>query len=112
MREKLKGISISGDRIQLKGLAPPAPENDSDGGGLGVSVEDVRKLMRVSLFEKVKKKLREVKVSSVSHEEFVGFCVEECGSEEKGAEFAKELDQSGNVVVLGNVVFLRPDQVN
>ena len=34
-----------------------------------------------------------------------------CENEDQGAEFAKMLDDSGNVIVLGNVVFLRPEQV-
>ena len=61
--------------------------------------------------EKLKAKLREIPKSSISYSEFVRVCVQGCENEDQGAEFAKMLDDSGNVIVLGNVVFLRPEQV-
>ena len=61
--------------------------------------------------EKLKVKLREIPKTSISYSEFVRICVEGCKNEDQGAEFAKMLDESGNVIVLGNVVFLRPEQV-
>ncbi|TKY57744.1 Calcium uniporter protein 4 [Spatholobus suberectus] len=61
--------------------------------------------------EKVKAKLRNVPESSIPYSEFLRICVESCENRDQGAEFAKILDDSGNVIVLGNAVFLRPEQV-
>ncbi|KAL4333243.1 hypothetical protein GQ457_07G026050 [Hibiscus cannabinus] len=102
LREKLRGINITGDRLRLEGITQPLPT---------VSVEDARKLLRVSLVEKLKAKLREIPESSISYHDFVQICLEGCGDETQGLELAKVLDLSGNVVVLGNVVFLRPEQL-
>ncbi|KAJ9166126.1 hypothetical protein P3X46_020916 [Hevea brasiliensis] len=113
LREKLKGINITGERLRLDGLAPPAPQEkvSKDPNRFGISVEDARKLLRLSQVEKLKAKLKEIPKTSISYSEFVQVCVEGCGSEHQGIEFAKTLDQSGNVIVLGNIVFLRPEQV-
>ena len=59
----------------------------------------------------VKEKMRKSGKSCVSYDEFVKICVEGAWSEEQGFEIAKMLDESGNVLVLDKVVFLRPDQV-
>ncbi|XP_062023447.1 calcium uniporter protein 4, mitochondrial [Rosa rugosa] len=112
LREKIKGVNRNGDRLRLAGLSPPPPDPaTADESFYGISVSDVRKIMRLSQVEKLKAKLREVPESSVSYSEFRRICVEGCESEEQAAEFAKLLDESGNVIVLGNVVFLRPEQV-
>uniref|UniRef100_A0A5B7A2Z3 Uncharacterized protein n=1 Tax=Davidia involucrata TaxID=16924 RepID=A0A5B7A2Z3_DAVIN len=106
---KLRSMDIARDRIRLDGLSPPATTSESTEGKL--TVEDARKLLRVSQLEMVKSKLRQIPKSSISYTEFVQICVEACSSTDKGLEFAKMLDELGTVIVLGNVVFLRPDQV-
>ncbi|KAL3734107.1 hypothetical protein ACJRO7_023455 [Eucalyptus globulus] len=112
LRERLRsldGLGGGGERLRLGGLPPPV-----DGGPLGgVSVGDARKLLRLSRAEMIKAKLREIDASSISYEEFRRICDQACGAgrEEEGAEFAKALDESGNVIVHGNVVILRPEQV-
>ncbi|KAK9947123.1 hypothetical protein M0R45_012558 [Rubus argutus] len=112
LREKIKGINKNGDRLRLAGLSPPAPDRaTADDSFYGISVSDARKILRLSQVEKLKAKLREIPESSVSYLDFCRICVEGCESEEQGAEFAKLLDESGSVIVLGNVVFLRPEQV-
>ncbi|GAB2219030.1 hypothetical protein Drorol1_Dr00006655 [Drosera rotundifolia] len=77
----------------------------------GIGVEDVRRILRVSMMERLKEKLRGVGSDTVSYGEFVRICVDECGSETPGMEFARLLDQSGNVIVFGDLVILRPEQV-
>ncbi|XP_020210241.1 calcium uniporter protein 4, mitochondrial [Cajanus cajan] len=105
LREKLKGInSTAGDRLRLGGVAPAEP-------GIGMSANDARKILRATQMEKVKARLRNVSESSIPFSEFLRICVEACENREQGAEFAKILDDSGNVIVLGNAVFLRPEQV-
>ncbi|KAE9600072.1 hypothetical protein Lal_00046233 [Lupinus albus] len=103
LREKLKGLNniVAGDKLNLF----PAHGN-------GISVEDVRKIMRATQVEKVKAKLRDIPETSISYSEFLRVCVEGCqNNSDQGAEFAKMLDECGNVIVLGNVVILRPHQV-
>lgn len=113
LREKIKGINKNGDRLRLAGLSPPQPDRaTADDSFYGISVSDARKILRLSQVEKLKAKLREIPESSVSYSDFRRICVEGCESEEHGAEFAKLLDESGSVIVLGNVVFLRPEQVD
>ncbi|XP_050366210.1 calcium uniporter protein 4, mitochondrial [Argentina anserina] len=113
LRERIRGVNVNktNDRLRLAGLRPPAYPTANDESLYGISVNDVRKIMRLSQVEKLKAKLREIPESSVSYLEFRRICVESCESEEQAAEFAKLLDESGNVIILGNIVFLRPEQV-
>ncbi|XWS14618.1 hypothetical protein CRYUN_Cryun35bG0024700 [Craigia yunnanensis] len=114
LREKLRGINITDDRLRLDGLTPPlspATDTETDESLAKISVEDARKLLRVSQIEKLKAKLREIPKSSISYYEFAKVCFEGCGNEAQALELAKLLDQSGNVIVLGNVVYLRPEQL-
>lgn len=76
-----------------------------------ISVQDARKLLRISQMEKLKARLREIPSSLISYDEFAQVCLERCETDAQGLEMAKKLDQSENVIFLGNVVFLRPEQV-
>ncbi|XWS25721.1 hypothetical protein CRYUN_Cryun27aG0092000 [Craigia yunnanensis] len=114
LREKLRGINITGDRLLLEGItsSPTQPTDFTTGESLAkISVEDARKLLKISQIEKLKQKLKEIPKSSISYYEFAQVCLEGCGNEAQALEFAKMLDQSGNVIVLGNVVFLHPEQM-
>lgn len=75
-----------------------------------VSMEEVKKVLRASQMETVRARLREIPRSSIAYSEFVEICCKESGSQH-GMGIARALDESGAVIVLGNVVFLRPDQV-
>ncbi|XP_070682869.1 calcium uniporter protein 2, mitochondrial-like [Malus domestica] len=111
LREKLRGINISGDQLRLGGLSSPPPDRDPTAKlPFGISVRNAKKILRLSQVEKLKAKLREIPETSISRSEFVRICSEGCESKEQGAEFAKMMDESVNVIVLGNVVFLRPEQ--
>lgn len=103
-------MDIVRDRVRLDGLSPPATVMDSPEGKM--TMEDARKLLKVAQLEMVKSKLRRIEKNCVSYEEFVQICVDGSSSEDQGLEFAEALDESGTVVVLGNMVFLRPDQGN
>ncbi|KAM6564532.1 hypothetical protein CsatB_024530 [Cannabis sativa] len=109
--EKLKEIGIGRDRIRLDGLTPPPATETSSSERPGLTIADTKKLLRVTQLEAVKSKLREIPQSSISYTEFVRICEETCSDSEQGRQFAKMLDESGNVVVFGNVVLLRPEQV-
>lgn len=110
LREKLRSMNVTGtgDRIRFESLAPPAPAEETM---VRISVNDARKILKISQLEKVKTRLREIPMNSISYSEFVDICSEFCSNREQSLEFAKMLDESGSVIVLGDVVFLRPHQV-
>ncbi|XP_028760459.1 calcium uniporter protein 2, mitochondrial-like [Neltuma alba] len=100
--DQLKAISAAGNRIRLDGLVPP-PENSV--------VWDARKLLRAAQLELVKSKLREIRESCIPYSEFLQICAEYCSDEDQAKRTAKMLDDSAAVIVLGDVVFLRPEEV-
>ncbi|KAG4153819.1 hypothetical protein ERO13_D03G017300v2 [Gossypium hirsutum] len=110
--EKLKEIDMSKDRIRLDGLnlnpvltaKPVVTEVTS------LSVQELKKLLRVGQLEAVKTRLMKTGKTWISYSDFIRICGESCSDPEQGLQFAKSLDESGNVIVLGNVVVLRPDQ--
>jgi len=106
LRETLKGINSG---VSLAPATVPITGDAVCRGGM--SVEDARKILRATQMEKVKARLRNVAESSVQYSEFLQICAEACENRDQGAEFAKILDDSGHVIVLGNSVFLRPEQV-
>lgn len=110
LKEKLKAIGIAQDRIRLDGLTPP-PMGGSTAIKSGLTVEESRKFLRVAQLETVKSKLKMIQRSWISYSEFIRICEEACSDTDQGRDFAKTLDESGNVIVLGNVVFLRPEEV-
>lgn len=111
--------SINGDRIRLDMLHPPIqipipPDRKEEKvaeEAPSISVEEARKILRLSMTEVVKTRLRDTGKSSIPYSEFVRICCEGSGQLEQGLSLARALDESGAVLVLGNVVFLRPDQV-
>ncbi|XP_057952514.1 calcium uniporter protein 2, mitochondrial-like [Malania oleifera] len=105
LMEKLKVMDIARDRLRLEGLVPPTARSE------GITVEDARKVLRLAQLGIVKSKLREIRRSRIPYEEFVQICANGCSSRDDGVRFAKMLDESGSVIILGNVVFLRPDEV-
>ncbi|KAL3525771.1 hypothetical protein ACH5RR_014143 [Cinchona calisaya] len=107
LMEKLRGLDISRDRIRLDGLRPPASKEENG----EITVEDARKLLRLSQLETVKARLRQIEKKWILHEEFLEICSQGWWSFEEAKQLAKMLDESGTVFVLGNVVFLRPEQV-
>ncbi|KAK7352357.1 hypothetical protein VNO80_17777 [Phaseolus coccineus] len=100
---KLKGI---GTTVDLDVNHPTASDSS------GISVNDARKILRTSQMEKVKAKLRDITHTSISYSHYFRICLQHCDHNQRQAtEFAKILDHSGDVIVLGNVVFLHPEQV-
>ncbi|KAK1322626.1 hypothetical protein QJS10_CPA02g00098 [Acorus calamus] len=98
--DALRGID--GNRLRLEGLVPPPPSPPQ------ISVDATRKLLRISQMEAAKSRLRRIPRSQISFSEFVRICGE--GGTD-GRDLARALDESGSVIVLGDLVFLRPDQV-
>lgn len=109
--EKLKDTDFARNRIRLDGLVSPPPEKNQD-ATVSVNAESTRKLFRVAQMESVRSRLRSVKDSCVSYKEFIRICEECCTDHDQAKLVAKMLDDSASVVVLGDFVFLRPEQVN
>ncbi|KAL0543002.1 hypothetical protein IC582_018088 [Cucumis melo] len=105
---------FSRDRILLDGLKPPTTAPASVPSELeGLTVEETRKLVKLTEVVRLKRKLKEIPRSWITYQEFVRICGEDCwdDNEEYGVELAKRLDHSGAVIVLGNLVFLDPEQM-
>uniref|UniRef100_A0A7N0UC56 Calcium uniporter protein C-terminal domain-containing protein n=1 Tax=Kalanchoe fedtschenkoi TaxID=63787 RepID=A0A7N0UC56_KALFE len=112
LMEKLRMMDAGRERIRLDGLIrPPHVEMEMKRSDPveGLTVEDARKLLRLAQLEAVKMKLEGMKESWISYDRLVEICSEDCGKE--GLGVAKILDQSGAVIVLGDMVFLHPQQV-
>ncbi|XP_010241458.1 PREDICTED: calcium uniporter protein 2, mitochondrial-like [Nelumbo nucifera] len=107
LMEKVRGMDINKDRLRLDGLIPPVMQTDPRDG---ISVEDAHKLLRLSQLEMLKSKLRQIQKSSIPYSEFVQICMEGCSNSDQALEFVKILDQFGTVIVLGECVFLRPEE--
>ncbi|OMO56838.1 hypothetical protein CCACVL1_26230 [Corchorus capsularis] len=111
LMERLREMDISKDRIRLDGLSPNLVAKSAVPELPELSVEEAKKLLRVAQLEVVKTRLRETGKTWISYSDFIQICRESCSDQEQGLQFAKLLDESGSVIVLGNVVVLRPDQV-
>ncbi|KAG8384519.1 hypothetical protein BUALT_Bualt04G0126300 [Buddleja alternifolia] len=109
--EKLREMNIARERIRLDGLRPPPTEEEESPTEAKLTVADAVKILKLSQLETVKTRLAQIEKDCVSYSEFLEICCEECSSVDQGVEFAKMLDQSGSVIVLGNIVFLRPQKV-
>ncbi|MCL7043181.1 hypothetical protein MKW94_018996 [Papaver nudicaule] len=123
--EKLKSMDINRDRIRLDGLSLPlhssfekkkSPSWSSRTtvattlDGIVISVDDAKKLLKLSQLETLKSTLRKIPRDTITYPDFLQICVDSTGINQ-ASELAKTLDESGSVIVLGNIVFLRPEQL-
>ncbi|KAL8199377.1 hypothetical protein R6Q57_012945 [Mikania cordata] len=76
-----------------------------------LTATDAKKMIRASRMEALKLKLRSSKKNHATYDEFIEICVDECCDRDQGVDLANVLDKSGCVIVLGNIVFLKPEQV-
>ncbi|XP_047172277.1 calcium uniporter protein 2, mitochondrial-like [Vigna umbellata] len=100
---RLREMDIARSRIRLDGLTPPEKQE--------VGAKDVRKVLRAIQIETVKSKLRKIPESCIPYSDFMRMCVEGCSDPEQARSIAQMLDDSASVIILGDVVFLRPEQV-
>ncbi|THU69082.1 hypothetical protein C4D60_Mb08t10620 [Musa balbisiana] len=110
---RIRGLNQ--DRIRLDLHLPPsgsipAGADEVAGGEKGMLVGDVRKAVRASQMDAARARLTATGESCVAYSEFVRICSEASGGE-RGVEVARSLDELGAVIVWGNVVFLRPEEV-
>ncbi|KAK6922759.1 Calcium uniporter protein, C-terminal [Dillenia turbinata] len=111
--QKIKSFDIAKERIRLDGLAPPSPPPSTAENTTveGFSVQDMRKVLKVAQLEMLKQKLRLNPKSRVTYSEFVELCSEGSPDPGSGVKYAKMLDETGSVIVLGDSVYLRPNEV-
>ncbi|XP_076954383.1 calcium uniporter protein 3, mitochondrial-like [Bidens hawaiensis] len=124
--ERLKEMDITRGWIRLDVLSPPQDINtypaalrspmekntsERRSSPAEITLADAKKILRVSQIEKLKCKLSNGRQDHVTYDKFVEICVDGCSSRDQGLDLAKALDDSGSVIVLGNVVFLKPHQV-
>lgn len=103
-------MPVWGDRRlaeRIRGLCPDRISLDEK----RVSLEEIRKVVRASQVAAARERLGATGESSVAYREFVRICCE-ASSSEQGLEMARSLDESGVVIVIGNIVFLRPEEVH
>lgn len=114
LMKKLREMDVNKDRIRLDGLSHPMAEEEDEveKEPLGLTVQDAKKLLRAAQIEVVKTKLMETGKIWVPYSDFVRVCSDYSLDPSQGSLIAKLLDDSGNVIVLGNSVCIRPDQVN
>lgn len=110
--ERLRAMDIARNRIRLEGLRPPEMEEkeDEEVEELGVTAEDARKLLKAAQVEMVKSKLKEIRKSCITLHEFIRICSENCSDQDQAVTIARLLDDSAAVIILGDVVFVRPEQ--
>ncbi|KAF3488868.1 hypothetical protein F2Q69_00057962 [Brassica cretica] len=109
--DKLREMDVNKGRIRLDGLSPPMkPAAEEETVALGLTVQDAKKLLRAAQIEVVKTKLMETGQSWIPYSDFVSVCNDSCSDPAHGSWIGKMLDDSGNVIVLGDYVCLRPDQ--
>ncbi|XP_010936137.1 calcium uniporter protein 2, mitochondrial [Elaeis guineensis] len=103
---------LNRERLRLEGLVPPprSPSAGTQEEEERISVEEARKVLRAAQMEAARARLRGIQRSCVAYTEFTQICCEVAGVDQ-GLGVARALDESGAVIVLGAVVFLRPDLV-
>lgn len=93
--------------IERERIRPPASTM--------ISIEEIRKVLKVSQMGKVKNRLRAISDTSITYSEFLEICRGDADGDKTslklGHSIAKDLDKSGVVLVLGDMVFLKPDEV-
>lgn len=110
--DRIRGFDVVKDRIRWDVLSPPPVVTEEVAAEEGLTAEDARKLLKVAQLEGLKSRLREMEKTWICYSEFVRVCSEGCSDLEYGIRVARNLDESGTVVVLGNLVLLKPEQEN
>ncbi|CAD5174023.1 unnamed protein product [Musa acuminata subsp. malaccensis] len=100
---------MNGSRIRLEGLLPPTTKRMDDAA---VSVAEARKVARAARMEVARARLRGTGRACLSYSEFSQVCGEVAGGMEEGAGLGRALDESGAVIVLGDIVFLKLFQMD
>ncbi|KAK4780243.1 hypothetical protein SAY87_016349 [Trapa incisa] len=112
LMERLVDRHLPTGRVNMDGMIPSPPPDGARGDESPMlTAQDARKLSRAAQMEAATARLREVREICIPYPEFVRVCGEGCPDPGQGAEIAKLIDESGYVVVFGDIVLLQPDMV-
>lgn len=77
-----------------------------------ISVEEGRRLLRFVQVDSLIKKLRQIPHACISRKELLQICISmDFAGEEDAKKVVKSLDESGQILIVGHRVYLRPEQV-
>ncbi|KAH9626022.1 hypothetical protein KSS87_014800 [Heliosperma pusillum] len=123
LSETLKEMDITKGRLNLDGLIAYPKQfttrgvneqmwKHEDVGAGGLTVSEVKKVLKATKVEMITSKLRNVGKDWVTYKEFMEKLEVFCGgNRDEAIMFAKTLDDCGSVIVFGDSVFLRPYKV-
>lgn len=77
---------------------------------ISISPEERRRLLRFLQIDSLRKSLRQIPHACISRKELLQICMDSAG-QEGAKEIAKSLDESGEILIIGDRVYLRPEQV-
>ncbi|KAI0528655.1 hypothetical protein KFK09_001197 [Dendrobium nobile] len=72
---------------------------------------EVKKVLKISQMEAVRSRLSAIPRSSIFFSEFFRICREQSNTDETASAIAQSLEESADVIALGNLVFLRPGEI-
>lgn len=99
---KLREMDTARNRIRLEGLTPLTPPPVKE----RVTNVDTK----MAHLEMIKSKLIETRKSCITFPEFIRICFENCSDHDQALVIAKMLEDSAAVIVLGDLVFLKPEE--
>lgn len=75
-----------------------------------ISAEERRRLRGFVQIDALRKSLRQIPHAYISRKELLQICMNSTG-EDDAKEVVKSLDESGEILIVGDRVYLRPEQV-
>ncbi|KAL0927155.1 hypothetical protein M5K25_001315 [Dendrobium thyrsiflorum] len=102
--DKIWGLNA--DRIRLYLISQSLPSIACE-----MTETEVKKLLKISQMEAVRSRLSAIPRSSIFYSEFLRFCREQSNTDETASAIAQSLEESADVIALGNLVFLRLGEV-
>ncbi|XP_020692411.2 calcium uniporter protein 2, mitochondrial-like [Dendrobium catenatum] len=72
---------------------------------------EVKKVLKISQMEAVRSRLSATPRSSIFYSEFLRICRKQSNTDETASAIAQSLEESADVIALGNLVFLRPGEI-
>lgn len=101
-REELKNLNNAArERLHQEVVSPP--EGDK-------SAEEGRRLLRLVQMDSLLKRLRQIPHACISRRDLLEICMDSVG-EGDAKEVVRSLDKSGQILILGDRVYLRPEQI-
>lgn len=101
-REELKNLNNAArDRLHQEVVSPQEAKR---------SAEEGRKLLRFVQMDSLIKRLRQIPHACISRRDLLEICMDSVG-EGDNKEAVKSLDECGQILILGDRVYLRPEQV-